>query len=99
MEQPGSLRWFVAFVFGLVHGFGFAGALAETALPAGRIAHALVGFNLGVEIGQLGIVVIAWPLLRLAFRARPGSRALLIQLGSAPVLAAGLYWFVSRGAR
>jgi len=99
VEQPGSLRWFVAFVFGLVHGFGFAGALAETALPAGRIAHALVGFNLGVELGQLGIVLIAWPLLRLAFRARPGSRALLIQLGSAPVLAAGLYWFVSRGAR
>jgi hypothetical protein len=99
VEQPGSLRWFVAFVFGLVHGFGFAGALAETALPAGRIAHALVGFNLGVELGQLGIVGIAWPLLRLAFRARPGSRTLLIQLGSAPVLAAGLYWFLSRGAR
>jgi hypothetical protein len=99
VDQPGSLRWFVAFVFGLVHGFGFAGALAETALPAGRIAHALVGFNLGVELGQLGIVVLVWPLLRLAFRARPGSRTLLIQLGSAPVLAAGLYWFVSRGAR
>ena len=99
VTQPGSLRWFVAFVFGLVHGFGFAGALAETALPAGRLAHALLGFNLGVELGQLAIVVIAWPLLRLAFRARPGSQALLIQLGSAPVLAAGLYWFVSRGAR
>jgi len=99
VEEPGSLRWFVAFVFGLVHGFGFAGALAETALPAGRIAHALLGFNLGVELGQLAIVLIAWPLLRLAFRARPGSQALLIQLGSAPVLAAGLYWFLSRGVR
>jgi HupE/UreJ protein len=99
VTQPGSLRWFVAFVFGLVHGFGFAGALAETALPAGRLAHALLGFNVGVELGQLAIVVIAWPLLRLALRVRSGSQALLIQLGSAPVLAAGLYWFLSRGAR
>jgi len=99
VTQPGSLRWFVAFVFGLVHGFGFAGALAETALPAGRIAHALLGFNLGVELGQLVIVVVAWPLLRLAFQARAGSQALWIQLGSAPVLAAGLYWFLSRAAR
>jgi len=98
VTQPASLRWFVAFVFGLVHGFGFAGALAETALPAGRIAHALLGFNLGVELGQLAIVVVAWPLLRLAFRARTEARSRLIQLGSTPVLAAGLYWFLSRGA-
>jgi hypothetical protein len=99
VTQPGSLRWFVAFVFGLVHGFGFAGALAETALPAGRVAHALLGFNLGVELGQLAIVLIAWPLLRRVFRARPASQTLFIQLGSAPVLAAGLYWFLSRAAR
>jgi hypothetical protein len=99
VTQPGSLRWFVAFVFGLVHGFGFAGALAETALPAGRVAHALLGFNLGVELGQLAIVVLAWPLLRWALRARATSQALLIQFGSAPVLAAGLYWFLSRAVR
>jgi hypothetical protein len=99
VAQPESLRWFVAFVFGLIHGFGFAGALAETALPSGRIAHALFGFNFGVELGQLALIAIAWPLLRLAFRASPGSRVLLIQLGSAPVLAAGLYWFLSRAVR
>lgn len=99
VRRPESLRWFVAFVFGLVHGFGFAGALAETALPAGRVAQALVGFNLGVELGQLAIVALVWPLLRLAFRAAADARPLLIQLGSTPVLAAGLYWFVARAVR
>ncbi len=99
VRRPESLRWFVAFVFGLVHGFGFAGALAETALPAGRVAQALIGFNLGVELGQLTIVAFVWPLLRLAFRAAADARPALIQLGSTPVLAAGLYWFIARAVR
>jgi hypothetical protein len=79
-----------------VHGFGFAGALAETALPSGRLAHALFGFNLGVELGQLVIVAVSWPILRLALLRSAPLRASVMQLGSAPVLAAGVFWFVSR---
>jgi hypothetical protein len=94
--SPARLRWLVAFVFGLIHGFGFAGVLAEVGLPPGRLAPALLGFNLGVELGQLVIVAIAWPLLRSALRGEPARRRLLIQLGSSPILAAGLYWFLSR---
>jgi hypothetical protein len=86
----------VAFVFGLIHGFGFAGVLAQIGLPPGRVAAALLGFNLGVELGQLVIVAITWPLLRALLRREPAQRRLLIQLGSTPVLAAGLYWFLSR---
>jgi hypothetical protein len=48
--------WIVAFLFGLLHGFGFAGALAEIGLPQGEIPTALLTFNLGVEAGQLIIV-------------------------------------------
>ncbi len=96
LSSPARLRWLVAFVFGLIHGFGFAGMLAEIGLPPGRVAAALLGFNLGVELGQLVIVAISWPLLRILLRREPVQRRLLIQLGSTPILAAGLYWFLSR---
>jgi hypothetical protein len=96
LESPARLRWLVAFVFGLIHGFGFAGMLAEIGLPPGRVAAALLGFNLGVELGQLAIVAVTWPLLRILLRREPVQRRLLIQLGSTPILAAGLYWFLSR---
>ena len=91
------LRWFVAFTFGLVHGFGFAGALAEMALPANRLATALVGFNLGVELGQLGVVALVWPILMWLHQLQ-GSRPrrLTIQMGSAVLLAVGIFWFVTR---
>ena len=96
LPSPARLRWLVAFVFGLIHGFGFAGILAEIGLPPGRVAAALLGFNLGVEIGQLVVVACCWPLLRVLLRREPVQRRQLIQLGSTPILAAGLYWFLSR---
>lgn len=97
-RRPGRLRWLVAFVFGLVHGFGFAGVLAETALPAGRTAQALLGFNAGVELGQLAIVAALWPPYRWLVSRRPALRPLVIQSASAVVLAAGLFWFLTRAA-
>lgn len=54
-------RWMVAFGFGLIHGFGFASVLVDLGLPAGALARALVGFNLGVEVGQLAIVAAFLP--------------------------------------
>ena len=93
VARPGRLRWFVAFVFGLVHGFGFAGLLVEIGLPAGRLAPALFGFNLGVELGQLVIVAAAWPVLRVLLRRDAARR---VPAFSAPILAAGLYWFLTR---
>lgn len=55
--------WIVSFGFGLVHGFGFAGALSELGLPAGARVLSLLGFNLGVEIGQLALVAMVLPVL------------------------------------
>jgi hypothetical protein len=91
-----SLRWAIAFIFGLVHGFGFAAVLNEAGLPADRVVHALFGFNLGVEIGQLAVVAVVWPVLRLATRQRDQVRLVIVELGSSAVLALGVFWFVSR---
>jgi hypothetical protein len=55
-------RWIVAFLFGLIHGFGFANVLADLGLPKNTLLLALVAFNLGVEIGQLAIVALFLPL-------------------------------------
>jgi hypothetical protein len=96
-ERPARLRVAVAFAFGLVHGFGFAGVLDELALPSHRLLPALFGFNVGVELGQLAIVALAWPLLRLLSRLRGGSvGSAVAELGSAAVCGLGLFWFATR---
>jgi hypothetical protein len=97
VERPARLRAAVAFAFGLVHGFGFAGVLAEMELPPQRVAHALFGFNAGVELGQLGVVALVWPALR-ALEMRSPQRAyrLVAEVGSAAICGLGLYWFLER---
>jgi len=94
--HTGSTRWAIAFIFGLVHGCGFAAVLGEAGLPPDRVVHALLGFNIGVEIGQLAIVAAVWPLLQWVTHRRAHVRAAIIELGSAAVLALGVFWFVTR---
>jgi hypothetical protein len=96
-ERPAQLRTAVAFAFGLIHGFGFAGVLAEMSLPSDRLVPALLGFNLGVELGQLAVVVIAWPALRfVAQRFDARVERLVVEVGSAAICGLGLFWFVTR---
>lgn len=87
--------WTLAALFGLLHGFGFAGALAETGLPSGAVARSLVAFNLGVELGQLAFVALALAVARLAARAgfdrARGRRAVATAIG-----VAGAYWCAQR---
>ena len=78
VARPARLRALVAFAFGLVHGFGFAAILGELELPRERLVAALFGFNLGVELGQLVIVLALWPLLRALARLRGGRTAGLV---------------------
>jgi len=87
----------LAFAFGLVHGFGFAGVLAEMTLPTERLAAALLGFNLGVEIGQLAVVAALWPVLA-GLRSMAGGRPhrIFAEWASAAVAATGIYWFLVR---
>jgi hypothetical protein len=58
------LRWAIACLFGFVHGLGFSSILAEQELSSGELVRALFGFNVGVELGQLALVILVWPLLR-----------------------------------
>ena len=66
-------------------------------LPPQRVAHALFGFNAGVELGQLAVVALVWPALRALERAAP-ARAIagVAELGSAAICGLGLYWFLMR---
>jgi len=95
VDRPEALRWAVAFLFGLVHGFGFAAVLMEARLPTVRLVPALFGFNAGVELGQLGVVALVWPAIRVV-QVRRALYGAVIETGSAAVLALGLFWFVSR---
>ncbi|WP_128923921.1 HupE/UreJ family protein [Bradyrhizobium guangxiense] len=81
-------RWRVAFLFGLVHGFGFAGALREVGLSPNAVVPSLVAFNIGVEIGQVAIIAVALPILHLADQLSAKDR-------SEPVRAAGLVYTLS----
>ena len=84
-------------LFGLIHGFGFARALMEIGLPQGRLASALFGFNVGVEIGQLGTVITLWVTSRLVARSWPCADFRLgFDVLSAGLCGLGLYWFVAR---
>ena len=88
-------RWRLAFVFGLVHGFGFANVLLDLGLPPSALAAALGGFNVGVELGQLAIVLaflpLAWWLRNTRF-----YRWVVVAGGSLAIVVLGLFWTLER---
>jgi hypothetical protein len=88
-------RWIAAFGFGLLHGFGFAGALHDLGLPAGSLALSLFGFNVGVEAGQLAIVVVFLP-LAYALRSTWAYRRMLFAGGSVAIAAIASVWLIER---
>ena len=88
-------RWMLTFGFGLVHGFGFAGALREISLPAAQVPLALAAFNGGVEIGQLLVLAAALPALAL-LRRHMWFANYGVRFASAVVAVAGAVWFVAR---
>ena len=94
-DRPLRLRVAVTFIFGLVHGFGFAGALTPLQLPPDRLVSGLLGFNTGVELGQLMIILAVWPLLKLLGRV-PSARLWAGDSASAVICAMGTFWFVTR---
>lgn len=90
-------RVVVTFFFGLIHGFGFAGVLGELSLPPGEFAWALFQFNLGLELGQLMIVVCVTALLFM-LRERPRYRGWVIRGGSYAAIFVGVLWLIERTA-
>jgi hydrogenase/urease accessory protein HupE len=95
-EKGRDLRAWVALFFGLVHGFGFAFVLREFGLPQEALGWSLFSFNLGVELGQLAIVLVVASALALVRRRWPKADKGIVIGGSAAVIAAGAYWFVER---
>ena len=87
--------WVLAFCFGLVHGFGFASVLGDLGLPRDALALALAGFNIGVEIGQLTVVLAVVPLTYVLRNARFYRPGILVGGSSAIALIAGV-WFIGR---
>ncbi len=94
--RTARLRAALAVIFGLVHGFGFAGVMAELQLPREQLALALFGFNTGVELGQLLVIGLVWPVLQWVGRW-PEPRLWVNDMGAAMICALGTYWFVARG--
>lgn len=87
-------RWKIAFAFGLIHGLGFADAMTSLSLSGASLAVALVGFNIGVELGQMIIVSFTYPVLRKIALSSHGTK--ILNGGSIAVSLVATYWFFER---
>ena len=97
LGQRGRARWWLVFGFGLIHGFGFAGALTELGFgsSARDVAVALLSFNAGVELGQLAAAAVMLPVVWIV-RSRPAWHARLQPVCSMIIVAAGTVWLIER---
>jgi hypothetical protein len=96
-DGAARLRLVVTLVFGLVHGFGFAADLLSEPIPPGRLAELLGGFNIGVEIGQLSIVILLTTVVVLLRRFKLAlPRPIVVDAVAAFLVAVGMFWFVGR---
>ncbi len=91
-------RMALVFLFGMIHGMGFAGALAELGMPRNAFATALVAFNVGVELGQLSIILGLWLLLARPYGQRPWFRPYVVIPVSVLIAAVALWWTIERTA-
>ena len=95
---PSVTRWrlFVVFVFGLLHGLGFAGAMTDLGLSGEHLAASLVGFNIGVELGQLSVIVAAALIVRALRLSIDAERQFVLRPVSAAIALTGLFWAIER---
>ena len=97
LQDMGRLRMVVTMIFGLIHGFGFAADLLESRLPREKLAEILVGFNLGVEFGQLTVVLAVTGVVVLARRLHVAtSRAITVDTLASGLVGLGMFWFIGR---
>jgi hypothetical protein len=97
LQESGRLRMVVTTIFGLIHGFGFAADLLEAKLPPEKLAEILFGFNIGVEVGQLTIVLVVSALVLLIRRTKFATpRPITVDVLASALVAEGLAWFLSR---
>lgn len=89
-------RLFLVFGFGLLHGLGFAGVLADFGMPDEDFVTALISFNVGVELGQLAVITAAFVAVGLYFRSKHWYRKMIVVPGSAAISVVGLSWTLER---
>lgn len=94
-DRLNALRILIVFVFGLLHGLGFASVLGELGLPSGQFLISLIGFNVGVELGQLGVILAAFALVFWA-RGKDFYRPWIVRPASVGIALVGLYWGFER---
>jgi hypothetical protein len=94
--KAGPARIAVVFAFGLLHGLGFASVLNDVGLPEGRFAISLIGFNIGVELGQLAVIAVAFVVLALPFGRISWYRAAIAVPASILIAGVGAWWTVER---
>ena len=92
----GIRRTAIIFAFGLLHGLGFAYVLGDVGLQPSQFVSSLIAFNIGVEIGQLSIIAIAYVLLGLTFGKKPWYRSYIAIPASVLIAAVGIYWTIER---
>lgn len=88
-------EWMIAFAFGLFHGFGFASVMGDIGMGQERMVLSVLGFNLGVELGQIAIIAVIFPVLYL-IRTQRWYVPVVVRLGSVLLIGAALVWFVER---
>lgn len=86
----------IVFLFGLIHGMGFANALNEIGLPRNKFFTSILSFNLGVEIGQVLVIACLFALLIMPFRRQPGYRRFIVYPASIGIALISAYWLIER---
>ncbi len=95
-DQFKPWRIAVVFSFGLLHGLGFAGALRDLNIPRSDFLSALISFNLGVEFGQLSVILLAFAVLGLAYGSKPWYRQRISIPASVFIGVTGMFWTIQR---
>ena len=96
LREVRAWRILVVFIFGLIHGLGFASVLNEIGLPPDRFMVSLVSFNIGVEIGQVMIILLVFGLFVLPFKSQPKNYRRLAFITSILIAITAMYWTVER---
>ena len=94
-KEPSKWRYMIVFAFGLLHGLGFAALLTQYGLPKDNFISMLLAFNLGVEFGQLAVLVIAFVLIKMIMKKKWYSNEIKIP-ASLIIAGIGLFWFIER---
>ena len=95
-DQLRSSRIIIVFLFGLIHGLGFASALAGLGLPQNKFFLSLIMFNIGVELGQIAVILLAWLLVGKWFAQKSWYKKRVVIPASAAIAAIALFWTIQR---